>query len=136
MNSRIKTVIIGGGISGLACARTLHAAKRPFLIITEDVGGRIRRSADGTVNLGAYYVRSDYSHINEFVERGRRIRRRDTLRGTENGSFTRSDLPLAMHPIQAVRFFRLVREFRRHYGKFRRDCLSVSQPWKRCRHSR
>ena len=111
MARRYETVIIGGGIAGLACARRLHDSQRPFLLITEDVGGRICTSADGAVNLGAYYVRSDYSHVNRFVDRGRRIKRRQILRGDEDGSFTRSDLPLLLHPAQVVRFLRLMRGF-------------------------
>ncbi len=80
-----ETVIIGGGIAGLACARRLYDSRRPFLLITEDVGGRIRKSADGTVNLGAYYVRSDYSHVNRFVDRGRRIKRRHSGEDIKRG---------------------------------------------------
>ena len=45
----------------------------------------------------------------------------------ENGSFTRSDLPLLRHPAQVVRFLRLMREFRRHYETFKDRCLLVSQ---------
>jgi len=122
-----ETVIVGGGIAGLACARRLSENQRGFLLITEDVGGRIRRSRDGAANLGAYYVRADYVHVNRFVERGRRIRRRQMLRGGNDGSFTRSDLPLLRHLPQTVRFIRLMREFRRHYDAFKRDCLLVSQ---------
>ena len=127
MARHVETVIIGGGIAGLACARRLHNSQRPFLLITEDVGGRIRTSTDGTVNLGAYYVRSDYTHVNQFVDRGRRIKRRDLLRGDEGGSFTRSDVPLLAHLPQTIRFLRLMRTFRRHYESFQRDCLVVSQ---------
>jgi glycine/D-amino acid oxidase-like deaminating enzyme len=121
------TVIIGGGIAGLACGRRLQDRQRQFLLITEDVGGRIRRSVDGKVNLGAYYVRSDYHHVNQFVDRGKRINRRDTLRGDLNGSFTRSDLPALLHLPQVIRFVRLMREFHRCYETFRQDCLEVSQ---------
>ena len=127
MARRHETVIIGGGIAGLACARRLHDDRRPFLVITEDVGGRIRTSADGAVNLGAYYVRSDYSHVNRFADRGRRIKRRHILRGDEDGSFTRSDVPLLLHLPQTVRFLRLMRGFRRRYEAFKQDCLLVSQ---------
>ena len=127
MAGRYETVIVGGGIAGLACARRLHDSQRSFLLITENVGGRIRTSADGTVNLGAYYVRHDYDHVNQFVDRGRRIKRRQILRGDPNGSFTRWDVPLLLHPIQAVRFVRFMREFRRHYEVFKQHCVVMSQ---------
>ena len=120
-------MIVGGGIAGLACARRLCDAQRRFLLITEDVGGRIRLSQDGATNLGAYYVRADYRHVNQFVDRGRRIRRRQMLRGGDDGSFTRSDMPLLRHLPQTIRFVRLMREFRRHYDAFKQDCLRVSQ---------
>ena len=124
LSRRVETVIIGGGIAGLACARRLHEEHRPFLLITENIGGRIRPSANGSVNLGAYYVRSDYTHVNRFVDRGRRIKRRDILRGDEDGSFTRSDLPLLRHLPQTIRFLRLMRQFRRHYEAFKQECLA------------
>jgi NAD(P)-binding Rossmann-like domain len=124
---RHETVIVGGGIAGLACARQLSDARRPFLLITEDVGGRIRSSSDGAANLGAYYVRADYHHVCPFVERGRRIRRRQMLRGRSDGSFTRSDAPLLRNLPQTIRFVRIMREFRRHYDRFKQECLEVSQ---------
>ena len=127
MAREVETVIIGGGIAGLACARRLHDGQRPFLLITEDVGGRIRASRDGAVDVGAYYVRSDYTHVNRFVDRGRRIKRRHLLRGDVDGSFTRSDVPLLLHLPETFRFLRLMRRFRRHYEAFKRDCLLVSQ---------
>ena len=120
-------MIVGGGIAGLACARRLSDNRRGFVLITEDIGGRVRASRDGAANLGAYYVRADYLHVNRFVERGRRITRRQMLRGSDDGSFTRSDLPLLRHLPQTVRFIRVMREFRRHYDVFKRECMLVSQ---------
>lgn len=127
MKGHYETVIIGGGIAGLACARRLHDSGRPFLLVTENVGGRVRTSRDGIVNLGAYYVKDDYEHVNEFVDRGRRVRRRRILRGQPDGSFTRTDAAVLQHPVQAVRFLRFMVGFRRHYGVFKRNCLVMSQ---------
>jgi len=127
LNPLHETVIIGGGIAGLACGRQLQDRQRPFLLITEEVGGRICTSADGTVNLGAYYVTSDYRHVNRFVDRGRRINRRDTLRGDQHGSFTRSDSSALLHLPQTLRFLRLMRDFHRRYETFKQDCLQISQ---------
>ena len=127
MAGRYETVIVGGGIAGLACARRLRDSERSFVLVTEDVGGRIRTSADGTINLGAYYVRGDYDHVNQFVDRGRRIKRRHVLRGDPNGSFTRRDVPLLLHPLQAVRFVRFMRRFRRRYETLKQDCVAMSQ---------
>lgn len=125
--TRDETVIIGAGISGLACARELHEGGRSFRLITEDVGGRVRSSADGTANMGAYYVTRDYVHVNRWVDRGRRIRRRQIQRGSPDGSFRRGDLPLLAHLPQAVRFVLLMRDFRRRYQALRLDCLVMSQ---------
>jgi len=127
LTSSYETVIIGGGIAGLACARRLQDRGRPFLLISEDIGGRIRRSADGAVNLGAYFVTNDYHHVNRFVDRGRRINRRDTLRGGQDGSFTRSDSPALLHLAQSIRFLRVMRDFHRRYEAFKQDCLQTSQ---------
>ena len=77
-----ETIIVGAGIAGLACARRLHDARHPFLMIAENMGGRIQRSRDGAVNLGAYYVRADYTHV------------RDLLLGSSDGA----QPPLALNP--------------------------------------
>ena len=118
---------MGGGIAGLACARALSDAGRSFMLITEDIGGRVRASADGKVNLGAYYVRADYHHVNQFVDRGRRIRRRDVICGHSDGSFSRLGAPLLTHPREAVRFLLLLRRFHRYYGAFQRACVHMQQ---------
>ena len=44
---KAETIIIGGGISGLACARHLHDANIPFVLIADRLGGRLALSKRG-----------------------------------------------------------------------------------------
>jgi glycine/D-amino acid oxidase-like deaminating enzyme len=74
MNDHVETLIVGGGISGLACARTLHDAGRPFLLVTDRLGGRMYHSPDGSMNFGATYINADYRHVSRFVDAGRPFR--------------------------------------------------------------
>lgn len=55
------------------------------------------------------------------------MKTRPILRGAEDGSFSRSDLPLILHLPQTLRFSRLIRQFRRHYEAFKSDCDVMSQ---------
>lgn len=121
------TVIVGGGIAGLACARRLHDARQPFRVITEDLGGRIRRSRDGAVNLGAYFVRADYHHVNRFVRLERRIDTLQTVRHGPDGDYSLWDSRLFLHLPQAARFLTQLLGFRRHYEAFKRNCVTMSQ---------
>lgn len=121
------TIVIGAGIAGLACARRLFEAGQPFLLISENVGGRICRSRDNSVNLGAYYVRADYHYVNRLVKRGRRINALRIRRHDQDGSYTLWNPRLFLHLPQAARFAAKLVTFRRHYEAFRRHCLFMSQ---------
>ncbi len=61
------TIIVGAGISGLACAKRLQEYDEDFLLISENIGGRILTSEDGAVNYGAFFVCSDYYHVLPYV---------------------------------------------------------------------
>jgi len=69
-----KTIVIGGGISGLACARTLADAKEDFLLISDELGGRMLTSKALTVDYGASYVTSAYKNVLKFVNKGERLK--------------------------------------------------------------
>jgi hypothetical protein len=74
MDDRAETLIVGGSISGLACARALCDAGRPFVLVTDRLGGRMYHSADASMNFGATYVNADYRHVLRYVGRGLPLR--------------------------------------------------------------
>lgn len=76
MDASPETLIIGGGIAGLACARRLAEAGRDFLLVTDRLGGRMFAAGCGAP-FGAAYVTRDYAHVLRHVGLGPRVRRRD-----------------------------------------------------------
>ena len=96
-------------------------------MISENVGGRISRSQDDAINLGAYYVRADYEHVNRLVRRGRRINGLTTLRHSRDGSYRLSDPRMFNHLPQAARFMSQLRRFQRHYRALTSRCLVEAQ---------
>lgn len=121
------TLIIGGGISGLSCARRLSDASRDFLLVTDRLGGRMHHSRDGSMNFGASYVTEDYRRVARYVGRGLPFKLREvhclnrgkttTLFHWRNLAFTRP----------AVRLIRRLRELRRTLHAFRKDAEHVPQ---------
>lgn len=122
-----ETIILGGGIAGLACARRLCDAGRSFTLLTEDVGGRLRVSRDGTLNLGAYYVMADYHHVLQYVTCGRELSMLRSRIHFGTRSYTAWSWRTLATLRQSARFRRLLREFRDHYGAFKKSCEIASQ---------
>lgn len=114
-----QIIIVGAGIAGLACARTLHDNKKKFTIITENIGGRILSSADGKINYGAYFVGKDYKHVLRFVQKGRKLH----VLLHKGKSFIR----LLQHPLQFLKLLFELYRFNAAYTKFKERCFTVSQ---------
>jgi hypothetical protein len=115
----VHTLIVGQGISGLACARRLYERQIPFLLITDRLGGRMHASPDFNVNYGASYITSDYRHTGRFIGRREVIRMRDAWfwdRGRWITIFDRSNV-VRLRKIAAL--YGHLRRFRRHLNRLR-----------------
>ncbi len=64
-----RIIIVGGGLSGLGCAKRLQESGAEFSLITENIGGRVKTSPDGETNYGAYYITADCRNIMPYVEK-------------------------------------------------------------------
>jgi hypothetical protein len=122
-----ETIIIGAGISGLACAKTLQQHDKEFSIISENIGGRILTSKDGKVNYGAFFVCSDYYHVLQYVTIHSRIKLRDFCFHDRDKTYILFQLKLLRYIIQFVKIIKLLYTFRKHLRKLRKTSEKKSQ---------
>jgi hypothetical protein len=122
-----KTVIVGAGISGLACARTLIENDEDFIIISEDIGGRILKSTDGSVNYGAFFVCSDYYNLLKFVKLKSQIRLRDFCFHEKDESYIFFEPKLLKYSFQFLKVVKMLYKFRKHFRKLRKETVEISQ---------
>ncbi len=122
-----ETIVIGAGISGLACAKTLQQNNKDFLIISENIGGRILTSTDGKVNYGAFFVCSDYHHVLKYVTIQSRIKLREFCFHEEDAAYVLFEPRLIKYFLQFAKGIKLLYKFRRHLRKFRKTTEILSQ---------
>ena len=121
-------VIVGGGISGLSCARRLkELGMTSFRLIAEEIGGRLPTSTDGKVNYGAFYVRSDYDNVLPFVRCTRPLNVRRAMVFHEGEALSLLSWRNLWHLPSLLRFLFFLRTFRKEYARFRRESETVSQ---------
>jgi glycine/D-amino acid oxidase-like deaminating enzyme len=123
----IDTLIVGGGISGLACARHLHDAGHSFLLVTDRLGGRMYHSADGLINFGATYINEDYRHVSRYVGRGIPFRLREAYCENDGRLTTLLHWKNLRFAGSAARLVLRLRELRRQLRAFRAESEHTAQ---------
>ena len=118
-NKTIETIIIGAGIAGLGCARQLAKHKKDFLVITENIGGRITTSSDGRVNYGAYFVLNNYRHILPLVKKGEKLHPFFVEFHDKRRHFYHL-VKMCRYPVQALRLLYLLHNFKSKYERFKK----------------
>lgn len=122
-----ETIIIGAGVSGLGCARTLHENNKKFLMISKDIGGRIIASKKGQVNYGAYYVGEDYTNVLKFVQKKRELAPLEVEFHKEGSGYSLLNYRFLLSIGEFIRLMSLLDKFKSHYKKFKKKCLQMSQ---------
>jgi len=123
-----KTIVAGGGIAGISCALQLLNANQDFLLVTDDLGGRIKYSKDAKVNFGAYFVMSNYTNAKKIVSKGPWINPVDSC---FHKSATEGFAAISWHTVaflpDLIRFYVALRKFTAHYEPFKQRCLMMTQ---------
>ena len=127
LDKMFDTIIIGAGISGLACAAQLDKYHKDFLLISKDIGGRILRSEDGLTNYGAFFVCNDYYNVLSYVTIKKRIRLRDFCFHDANNIYSLYEPKLISYIPQFIKIERHLLRFRKHLHKLRRTSQLISQ---------
>lgn len=127
VNKRYETVIVGGGISGLACARKLSQNGKDFLLISENIGGRVLTSKDEKANLGAFFVCSDYFNFLKFAKIKYRIKLSDFCFHENDKTFIFYEPVLLRYSFQLLKILRILYKFRKALRKLRKTCNKISQ---------
>ena len=125
-NNYFETIIIGGGMAGIGCARTLAKQNKDFLLISKDIGGRVTSSPDGNTNYGAFYIRDDYTHILPFVRLTKRITVSSLRFQRGIHSWTFWDV-LSKYPLTIAKLYLHLFYFNYHYQQFKKNCEQFSQ---------
>lgn len=127
-NKQVETIIIGAGISGLACAQHLQQHNKDFLLLSKDIGGRIRTSTDGRINYGAFFICSDYHHVLQHVTLQNRIRIRDfCFHEPDHSCFKFFELQLLAYAAQFIKVINCLYKFRKALRKLRITSTNISQ---------
>lgn len=121
------TIIIGAGISGLACAKRLQENNKDFLLISEDIGGRILSSEDETANYGAFFVCEDYHHALKFVKLKKQIKLRDFCFHEKDKTYILFEPMLIKYSFQFFKTLKLLYKFRRAFRRLRKATENISQ---------
>jgi len=121
------TIIVGAGISGLACAKHLQEHGEDFLLIGENIGGRILTSEDGTVNYGAFFVCSDYHHILQHVKLHSRIKLSDFCFHDNDDVYVMFEPKLLFYSFQFMKALKILYKFRKAFRTFRKISETISQ---------
>ena len=120
------TIIIGAGVSGLACAKKLQENNKDFIIISKNIGGRILTSDDETANYGAFFVCSDYKHILQHVKIKSRIKLSDFCFHNDK-KYVLFEPILMAYAYEFMKTIKLLYRFRKHFRNFRKICEKISQ---------
>ncbi len=129
-----KVIIVGGGLSGLGCAKYLFEKGQNFLMITKDIGGRVKTSLDGETNYGAYYITADCYNVMPFVEKVSLVhfakahfhkwKCKKCVECKEH--YHAYSWRMLKHIPAGIRLLLELFKFRRHHQKVRRQALGVS----------
>jgi len=121
------TIVIGGGIAGLSCGRSLlDKGHTDFIILTEDIGGCIVSSPDGNVNYGALFVMDNYGPVLKYVEKTVLLHpSKIDFHGPKGRLYHL--VQMLRYPFQLIRMLKLTFKYKSEFNNFKKETETISQ---------
>ena len=121
-------IIVGGGVSGLACARMLcDEGQENFVVLTRDLRGSIPESKDTSVNYGAYYVQDTYHNFLPYADLRRPIYPTRLSFFTSGKIISLLTVRNLLNIVPLLQFLLFLRKVLKHHEAWKKSSETVSQ---------
>ena len=121
-----ETVVVGGGIAGMSCARKLKEAGRDVAIVTDELGGRVCYDRELDSNFGAVFFMENYEHTRKIVtDKGvMDVKLGDLmLHSSKTKVFKGNSMTMMKSMPQMLKFQNFMKhEFIPEYGQYKKEC--------------
>lgn len=129
METTQETIIVGGGCAGMYTAIKLQEAGRPYLLITDRMGGRVMYRKDVAMNFGAVFTFGNYKNMHKILTQGPKVLpslTAGTCHPDKTKQYAALSLQTAKHIGQLLKFQNYMhKQFIPHYEVFKTDCETM-----------
>lgn len=128
METKVDTLIVGGGIAGMFCAMRLKEAGLPFLMITERLGGRVMYKPEYQMNFGAVLFFGNDHNIKTILAPGSlalATPQQILLHRGDNEHYPLLSFRVFNNFRQIFKFRRFIKVFVKHYEVYKKNCETM-----------
>ncbi len=129
MSESHETIIVGGGMAGMACGLKLRDAGKSCIIITETIGGRTCYNKQLNMNFGAVFYMENYHHVKKILTHGPLLMKSYSqvmCHKSKSDFFSAISFRMLKNLPQLLKFKIFMKKFIRHYEIYKKNCESIS----------
>lgn len=128
MKSNQETIIVGGGMAGIFCAMKLKEAGLPFVLITDNLGGRVCYKPEFKMNFGAVFYFENYHNVRKILTPGPALiksMKQIMLHTSEDDYYPAVSFRMLKNVFQLIKFKRFMSKFIKHYDAYKKNCETM-----------
>ncbi|MCD8212527.1 MAG: NAD(P)-binding protein [Campylobacter sp.] len=123
-----ETVIVGGGLAGIFCARKLKEAGREFMLISDNIGGRVKYVESVEMNFGGVFYFENYHHVRQLLIPGPKLiqsPKQIMLHTSKDEYFPLVSFRMLKNVCQLYKFKKFMKKFINHYEIYKKNCETM-----------